>query len=340
MSYIEFKAIKKSYDGKTLVLKELDLDVKEGDLVTLLGPSGCGKSTLLRSLVGFEAIDSGRIIINGQDVTDLPPAKRDIGMVFQQYSLFPNMTVFENIAFGLKMKKMNKNDIQLKVSEMIELVGLIGKEDYYPDKLSGGQKQRVALARAIVTEPKVLLLDEPLSAIDALLRKKLQKQIRKIQKTLNITTTFVTHDQDEAMLMSDVIHVMNEGRIEQSGSPTDIYTHPHSHFVASFIGHYNILEANDYQKLTNNQATTSHVAIRPEAIEYYQEAEPHSDDYYCFKGKVIDETINGNILSYTIRTDSGITLRADNLYRTFNILEKHQSVYLQVEKRNVLSLAQ
>lgn len=336
MAFIEFRNIRKTYDGKTLVLKNLDLDIQEGDLVTLLGPSGCGKSTLLRSLVGFEEIDGGTIKINGEDVTSLPPGKRDIGMVFQQYSLFPNMTVAENVAFGLKMQKLDATTIKKKVSEMLELVGLAGREEYYPDKLSGGQKQRVALARAIVTEPKVLLLDEPLSAIDALLRKNLQKQIRRIQQTLNITTIFVTHDQDEAMLMSDVIHVMNEGRIEQSGTPTEIYTQPQTHFVASFIGNYNLLDQAEYEALTGEKPSTQHIALRPEAIEYFQEPPAASASHYSFTGKVVDETISGNILSYSIVTEEGIHLRADHLYRTFNMLRKDQQVYLQVEKRNML----
>ena len=338
MAYIEFRNIKKSYDGENLVLKDLDLDIKEGDLVTLLGPSGCGKSTLLRSLAGFESLDGGSITINGEDVTKLPPGKRNIGMVFQQYSLFPNMNVADNIAFGLKMEKMDPKAIKEKVAHIIELVGLSGKEDNYPDKLSGGQKQRVALARAIVTEPKVLLLDEPLSAIDALLRKKLQKQIRRIQKALNITTIFVTHDQDEAMLMSDVIHVMNAGRIEQSGTPTEIYTQPETHFVASFIGNYNLLSGADFETLTHKKPLADHVVIRPEAIEYFKEPQQPSEDHYLFTGRVLDETISGNILSYLIETDEGITLRADHLYRTFNMLGKDQMVYLQVEKRNVLEV--
>lgn len=336
MAYIEFRNIRKSYDGENMVLKDLNLEVNEGDLVTLLGPSGCGKSTLLRSLAGFESIDGGSIHINGQDVTHLPPGKRNIGMVFQQYSLFPNMNVAENIAFGLKMQKMNQNVIKEKVARIIDLVDLSGREDHYPAQLSGGQKQRVALARAIVTEPKVLLLDEPLSAIDALLRKNLQKQIRRIQKALHITTIFVTHDQDEAMLMSDVIHVMSSGKIEQSGAPTEIYTHPETRFVASFIGNYNLLDGSEFEKLTQQKTQASQVAIRPEAIEYFKEPQPETEDHLHFKGTVVDETISGNILSYQIETDRGVALRADHLYRTFNLLDKGEQVFLRVEKRNVL----
>lgn len=338
MTYIKFRNIKKSYDGHNLVLKDLNLDVKEGDLVTLLGPSGCGKSTLLRSLVGFEGIDSGTISVNGNDITNLEPGKRDMGMVFQQYSLFPTMTVFENIAFGLKMQKKDKTTIKQKVSEMIGLVGLTGRENDYPKNLSGGQKQRVALARAIVTEPKVLLLDEPLSAIDALLRKNLQKEIRRIQQRLNITTIFVTHDQDEAMLMSDVIHVMNEGRIEQSGTPTEIYTNPKTHFVASFIGNYNLLEKAEFEKLIGQETDADRIAIRPEAIELSKNSLNENDDYYIIPGKVIDDMITGNILTYTIETASGVKLRADELYRSFNLFERNQPVYLKINKRNFLNV--
>lgn len=199
MSYIEFKDIHK-YFGTSHVLKGINLGVEYGELVTLLGPSGCGKSTLLRCLAGLEQVSEGKIYLDGKDITDFTPKQRDIGMVFQQYSLFPTMTVRQNVAFGLQIQKMDKARIQEKVRQVLEIVGLSEKIDHYPRQLSGGQQQRVALARAIVTEPKVLLLDEPLSAIDALLRRNLQTEIRRIQKELNITTIFVTHDQDEAMV--------------------------------------------------------------------------------------------------------------------------------------------
>ncbi len=241
MAYIEFRDICKSYDGEHQVLKHIDLDVEKGELITLLGPSGCGKSTLLRSLAGLEPIEKGKVILDGEDITNVPVQKRGIGMGFQQYSLFQNMNVEENIAFGLKIAKVNKNSIAEKVQRAIEMVDLAGKEKSYPDQLSGGQQQRVAIARAIVMEPKVLLLDEPLSAIDAKLRRELQEKIKRVQKELKITTIFVTHDQDEAMLMLDTIHLMNQGEIEQSGKPVQLYTHPVSKFAAEFIGHYNIL---------------------------------------------------------------------------------------------------
>ena len=202
MSYIEFKNVKKSFED-TEVLKGISLSIEKGEFISLLGPSGCGKSTLLRCLSGLEEVTEGSFVLDGKDITKDAPQKRNIGMVFQQYSLFPNMNVEQNLAFGLEIKKVPKEQIKKEVQSALEMVGLLDKKKAYPANLSGGQQQRVALARAIVSKPKVLLLDEPLSAIDAKLRKNLQIEIRRIQKELNITTIFVTHDQDEAMLMSD-----------------------------------------------------------------------------------------------------------------------------------------
>lgn len=240
MSYIRFENIVKSF-GSNTVLKDINLEVEKGQLVTLLGPSGCGKSTLLRCLSGLEAVTSGKVYLDDRDITDVNPKDRDIGMVFQQYSLFPNMDVAQNVAFGLKMKKVPNAEIDKRVKEMVDIVGLSDHLHHYPSELSGGQQQRAALARAMVTNPKVLLLDEPLSAIDALLRHSLQVEIRRIQQELNMTAIFVTHDQDEAMVMSDVIHLMYNGKIEQSATPTEMYTEPVSKFAATFIGHYNMV---------------------------------------------------------------------------------------------------
>lgn len=236
MSYIRFENIVKSF-GSNTVLKDINLEVEKGQLVTLLGPSGCGKSTLLRCLSGLETVTSGKVYLDDKDITDVNPKDRDIGMVFQQYSLFPNMDVAQNVAFGLKMKKVPNAEIDKRVKEMVDIVGLSDHLHHYPSELSGGQQQRAALARAMVTNPKVLLLDEPLSAIDALLRHSLQVEIRRIQQELNMTAIFVTHDQDEAMVMSDVIHLMYNGKIEQSATPTEMYTEPVSKFAATFIGH-------------------------------------------------------------------------------------------------------
>ena len=266
MSYIEFHDVVKRF-GDNTVLDHISFGIEKGDLVTLLGPSGCGKSTLLRCLSGLEQVSEGSILLDGADITDVPASKRNIGMVFQQYSLFPNMNVEQNIAFGLKMQKVPQDVIDRKVREAIDMVELTGKEKAYPANLSGGQQQRAALARSIVTEPAVLLLDEPLSAIDAKLRRSLQARIREIQQELNLTTIFVTHDQDEAMVMSDVIQLFHAGRIEQAGTPVEVYTKPVSEFAASFIGSYNQLARDEFQAMTGASVPAGHVvAVRPETI--------------------------------------------------------------------------
>ena len=265
MAYIEFKNIDKFY-GDNHVLKGINLEINKGDFVTLLGPSGCGKSTILRCLAGLEQISGGQILLDGEDITNKDPKDRNIGMVFQQYSLFPNMTVEENLSFGLKLQKLDTSEINRRVKDAIDMVELKGKEKEYPANLSGGQQQRVALARGIVMQPKVLLLDEPLSAIDAKLRKSLQTSIRRIHKNLGLTSVFVTHDQDEAMVMSDVIHLFHDGKIEQSGRPVEVYTKPVTPFAAGFIGSYNILDAAAMKRMTNRDWRGGPVAIRQETV--------------------------------------------------------------------------
>lgn len=337
MAYIEFRGICKSYDGVNQVLKNIDLDVEKGELVTLLGPSGCGKSTLLRSLAGLEQISSGKIILDGEDITDLPVQKRGIGMVFQQYSLFQNMNVEENIAFGLKIAKMDKLTISEKVKKAIEMVDLVGKEKSYPSQLSGGQQQRVAIARAIVMEPKVLLLDEPLSAIDAKLRRELQEKIKNVQKKLKITTIFVTHDQDEAMIMSDRIHLMNQGIIEQNGKPVDLYTHPVSKFAAEFIGHYNILDKSKLNILLPlEKFDDGFYAIRPETVQI--QGEPIMDNgMYTFEALVESFISRGNVLRYTLRCGD-VFFTSEVLFRSFALFEEGQKVYVGIEPHNILSI--
>ncbi|HIV96932.1 MAG TPA: ABC transporter ATP-binding protein [Candidatus Agathobaculum stercoravium] len=335
MAYIEFRNIHK-YFGSSHVLKGINLGVEYGQMVTLLGPSGCGKSTLLRCLAGLEQVNEGQIFLDGKDITNLTPKQRNIGMVFQQYSLFPTMTVRQNVAFGLQIQKMEKSKIDAKVKEVLEIVGLSDKIDHYPRQLSGGQQQRVALARAIVTELKVLLLDEPLSAIDALLRKNLQIEIRRIQQELNITTIFVTHDQDEAMVMSDMIHLFNVGQIEQSGTPVEIYTHPRTRFAANFIGNYNILDAAQFKTLTGAEAQAENVAIRPEVISL--SAEPgEQPGCYMRKGKIVNSVPHGNIVRYTIACDD-VTLRVDVLFSDAMLLAAQSEVYCSVAKENCLML--
>lgn len=245
---IEFKNISKEFDGQ-FVLKGINLDIYENEFVTLLGPSGCGKTTLLRMLGGFLSQNEGEIIFDGEEISKLPPYKREVNTVFQKYALFPHMNVYDNIAFGLKTKKEPKDIIEQKVMRMLRLVGLESYKKRSVLGLSGGQQQRIAIARALVNEPMVLLLDEPLGALDLKLRKEMQQELKKIQKEVGITFIFVTHDQEEALTMSDKIVVMNHGNIIQIGSPTDIYNEPINQYVANFIGESNIIDgvmAEDY----------------------------------------------------------------------------------------------
>ncbi|MGV1056866.1 spermidine/putrescine ABC transporter ATP-binding protein [Clostridium perfringens] len=238
---IELKGITKSY-GKDTILDNLSLNIKKNEFLTLLGPSGCGKTTTLKIIAGFETADSGQVVFENNIINDIPPYERQLNTVFQKYALFPHMNVYENIAFGLKLKKMPKDVIDQKVKEMLKLVALEGYENRDIEALSGGQQQRVAIARALVNEPKVLLLDEPLGALDMKLRKGMQIELKRIQQKLGITFIFVTHDQEEALTMSDTIVVMNKGEIQQIGSPEDIYNEPANSFVAKFIGESNIVD--------------------------------------------------------------------------------------------------
>ena len=238
---IELKHLTKNYDDQQ-VLRGINLDIHENEFLTLLGPSGCGKTTTLRIIAGFEEPSSGEVLFNGIEVSKLPPFKREVNTVFQKYALFPHMNVFDNISFGLHIKKMDKDVIRQKVERMLKLVGLEGYGNRDVTLLSGGQQQRVAIARALVNEPKVLLLDEPLGALDAKMRKEMQRELKKIQQEVGITFIYVTHDQEEALSMSDTVVVMNDGVIQQIGSPTDIYNEPENRFVAKFIGESNIIE--------------------------------------------------------------------------------------------------
>ncbi|WP_207656798.1 MULTISPECIES: spermidine/putrescine ABC transporter ATP-binding protein [unclassified Clostridium] len=238
---IEIKGISKTFEDNK-VLDNITLGIKKNEFITLLGPSGCGKTTTLKILAGFETCDEGEVIFEDKKINDLPPYERQINTVFQKYALFPHMNVYENIAFGLKIKKLSKSEIDKKVNEVLKLVDLKGFEKRKIESLSGGQQQRVAIARAIVNEPKVLLLDEPLGALDLKLRKEMQIELKRIQKQLGITFVFVTHDQEEALTMSDTVVVMNKGVIQQMGTPEDIYNEPENKFVARFIGESNITD--------------------------------------------------------------------------------------------------
>ena len=238
---IELKNVSKSFDGE-LVLDHIDLDIYDNEFLTLLGPSGCGKTTTLRIIGGFETADEGEVIFMGEEIGAVPPHKRNVNTVFQRYALFPHLNVFENVAFPLREKKLPKDEINDRVNEMLSLVALKGFEKRSVTSLSGGQQQRVAIARALVGRPKVLLLDEPLAALDLKLRKDMQQELKNIQKATGITFIFVTHDQEEALSMSDTVVVMSEGRIQQIGTPVDIYNEPQNAFVADFIGESNIVD--------------------------------------------------------------------------------------------------
>ena len=283
MAFLDLIHVRKEFGGanKTVAVRDFNLSVERGEFVSFLGTSGCGKTTTLRMIAGFETPSQGTITINGKDVTNVPPNRRNVGMVFQSYALFPHMSVSDNIAFGLKIAKQPANDIKLRVAEMLQLIGLEQMGSRYPHQLSGGQQQRVALARAIAIKPQVLLLDEPLSALDAKIRVNLREEIRAIQKRLNITTIYVTHDQEEALSLSDRVVVMNAGNIEQVGTPFEIYNFPATPFVASFVGTLNQLQATVRdantitladqavkvaQPLTQKPGDRVNVAVRPEMI--------------------------------------------------------------------------
>ncbi|MBQ9330357.1 MAG: ABC transporter ATP-binding protein [Oscillibacter sp.] len=241
-AYIEFKNVVKRFDD-FVALDHVSLQIPKGTFVTLLGPSGCGKTTLMRQLAGFSEPEEGDVLVNGRRMNGLPPFKRNTPLVFQEYALFPHMTVYENISYGLKLKKTSKAEMDRRVGEMLEMFNLKGLEDRFPKQMSGGQQQRVAFARALVMGQEILLLDEPLSNLDAKLRVEVRTELRQIQQKLGITTIYVTHDQDEALSMSDVIAVMRSGRIEQIGSPWEIYFRPANRFVADFVGTVNFLES-------------------------------------------------------------------------------------------------
>jgi putative spermidine/putrescine transport system ATP-binding protein len=283
MTYLKLEGLQKSF-GKTSVVEHFDLDIEKGEFVSLLGPSGCGKTTVLRMVAGFENPTAGRISIEGQDITGLRPSQRNVGLVFQSYALFPNLNVAQNVAFGLKVARLSQSIVDQRVTEMLKMIGLPQLGQRYPFELSGGQQQRVALARALAVRPRVLLLDEPLSALDAKIRVNLRREIRDIQRELGITTIFVTHDQEEALSISDRVVVMNQGRAEQVGEPHVIYNRPATSFVANFVGTLNTFNAVVKDEntgvvtlgdvdlhlprgvLINSNGETIGLAIRPEGL--------------------------------------------------------------------------
>ena len=324
---VELRAVTKEFQKFTAV-SDVSLSIHAGEFITLLGPSGCGKTTMLRMISGFETPTRGQILLAGSDVTHLPPYRRDVNQVFQSYALFPHMTVRENIGFGLKMKKVPKAESEERIRNAIAMVSLAGFEERKPSQLSGGQRQRVALARAIVCRPKVLLLDEPLSALDAKLRHSMQVELKRLQQKLGITFIFVTHDQEEALTMSDRIAVINKGRIEQLGDASAIYHQPKTTFVANFIGQANILEVKVVSRKGRtatvaleggleltvraddlpDDAKTGLISIRPEKIMLRKSREEGVTN--CFEAEVAEEIFRGATDQMLLRTGSGLELTA------------------------------
>ena len=311
MSFLSIQGLHKSY-AATSIFSDINCEIAKGEFVTLLGPSGCGKSTLLRCIAGLTEVNGGQILLEGQDLVPLSPQKRDIGMVFQSYALFPNMSVQQNVAFGLRMQKVSKEDSAKRVKEALDMVELGSFAERYPHQLSGGQCQRVALARSLVTRPRLLLLDEPLSALDARIRKHLREQIRSIQQELGLTTIFVTHDQEEALTMSDRIFLMNAGKIVQSGDAETLYTAPVDAFAAGFIGNYNLLDADTASRLLL-RPINSRIAIRPEAISL------GSGD---IEGEVRSHSLLGNVIRYRVQA-RGVELLVDVLNRSADDLHSN-----------------
>lgn len=352
--YLRLQGLAKSF-GKTQVFAEIDAEIARGEFITLLGPSGCGKSTLLRAIAGLNDVDNGEIIVDGHDITRLPPQRRGIGMVFQHYALFPNMRVADNVAFGLRMKKVRPEERERRVTEVLRLVELTGQAQRYPHQLSGGQRQRVALARALVVEPQILLLDEPLSALDARIRRHLRDQIRDIQKSLGLTTLFVTHDQEEALLLSDRIFLMHQGRILQKGNAESLYTRPVNATAAGFMGHYNLIGRELARPLLGYLSDSPRVALRPEAL--YLKAEgsaagpgnpmvrlpdqglPARSGPAC-PGVILRHQLLGNIVRYEVDCQ-GLRLNVDVLNRSANqLLPNHLRVLVHADLDEVQALGE
>jgi iron(III) transport system ATP-binding protein len=341
---VKFENITKKFN-ETIAVDDVSCTFEAGTLTTLLGPSGCGKTTSLRLIAGLERASSGKIFIDNEDVTLLPATDRDVSMVFQSYALFPHMSVIENVSYGLKMAKVKKNEYIEKSIETLKLVNLEGYENRMPSELSGGQQQRVAVARAIVLEPKVLLFDEPLSNLDAKLRRQVREDIRNIQQRLGVTTIYVTHDQEESLAISDNVIVMNKSIIAQEGKPIDLYDNPNTKFVANFIGDANIIKAEATSESdtlhtlkigevivevnsTKKINKTTSIALRPEKININKNRKENN-----LIGKIISASFVGNSYQYTISTNVGKIYVIS--HDTINNFELNSEVFLSFEKNDI-----
>ena len=336
---IEIKNVCKSF-GEKCILNNISINVKQGEFLTLLGPSGCGKTTLLRMIAGFGSADSGEILINGTDITDMPPHERPVNTVFQRYALFPHLDVYENIAFGLKLQKVPEDEIDKRVRKVLKMVSMTDYEDRDVESLSGGQQQRVAIARAIVNQPKVLLLDEPLSALDLKMRKDMQIELKEMHRKLGITFIYVTHDQEEALTLSDTIVVLDDGNIRQIGTPTDIYNEPQNAFVADFIGESNILNGrmikdrlvefagHEFECVDEGfgENVDVDVVVRPEDIYITNKIESSQ-----FTGKVKSCTFKGVHYEMFVDTDKGYEL----MIQDYNAFEPDSEVGLIIRPADI-----
>lgn len=345
---IKFNNIVKKYDDN-VVIPKLNLEIEKGEFFTLLGPSGCGKTTLLRMVAGFNSIEDGEISFNDKVINEIPAHKRNIGMVFQNYAIFPHMTVYQNVEYGLKLRKLGKEEMKKRLDDILKVVKIENYKDRLPDKLSGGQQQRVALARAIVIHPTVLLMDEPLSNLDAKLRVEMRTAIRDIQKKVGITTIYVTHDQEEALAVSDRIAIMNQGVIQQVGTPKDIYTRPVNTFVATFIGHSNLFNGKislgkegavvefpgGYKlPMTNLSSKVKDkenvvVSVRPEEFTI-------SNDNKGIKGKIHFSTFLGRYVNYEVKLEDGQIIEvSQDASDHDHIFNTGDTVYLEVDSRRI-----
>ncbi len=342
---VSLKNITKTYDNTEMVLHDISLDIYPGEFLTLLGPSGCGKTTILRLIAGLESCESGDIYINGKRVNGIPANKRDVNTVFQSYALFPHMSVFQNIAFGLELKKIPKNEINEKVQAILELVKLDGLENRNIQQLSGGQQQRVAMARAIVNKPLILLLDEPMSALDYKLRRTMQIELKHLHRKLGITFIFVTHDQEEALTMSDRVLVMNQGKIEQSGTPKEIYENPANMFVAKFVGEINVFDGRVIGTKGDRMAVTAEdmtfdcpntksftpnqkikMLLRPEDIKVSRASIKPATPFW--RGRVEELIYKGTTVDLVVNLESGHKI---NITEFFN--EDSEDIYYTTGER-------